>query len=325
MENKTLYYGVDVSQSSLQIAFQLPDGTWKNNSVINTLESIDEWLDTLDLSKAWVVMEYTGTYSQRLAYSLNLRQAKFSILNPSQSSGFAKTLKNSSKTDSQDARLLSLYGQKMQPTATTLPDEKLEQKRQKYKYLSALKIDRQAFSNRMHALTYYPNPDPVVIKSMTETIEFLAVQIQKIVDELYTIDSTESQRLEKLMTNVVGIGKASANAIIVATNGFKEFDSAKQVSKFIGTAPTDKQSGSSVKGNGAINKSGLTYVRTILYLAGISAARFNNACRDLYQRLRAKGKPHKVAMVAVINKLIKQVFAVVKNDTIFDNNLCLTK
>ena len=127
------------------------------------------------------------------------------------------------------------------------------------------------------------------------------------------------------MTKVVGIGKESAQALILATNGFANFKSAKEVSKFIGTAPQDRQSGSSIKGRSSINKAGVKSVRTTLYLAAVNAARYNHACKDIFTRLRAKGKPYKVAIIAVVNKLLKQLFAVVKNNSIFDNNLCLTK
>ena len=100
---------------------------------------------------------------------------------------------------------------------------------------------------------------------------------------------------------------------------------AEAVSKFFGVCPTDKQSGSSLKGRGSISKSGVSYVRSILYVAAHSAKRYNNACKDIYQRLRAKGKSHKVAIIAVVHKLVIQLVAVVKNNTIFDNNFGLAK
>ena len=69
-------------------------------------------------------------------------------------------------------------------------------------------------------------------------------------------------------------------------------------------------------GKGTINKSGVSYVRTTLYLAAMNAVRYNSVCNELYTRLRAKGKPFNVAIVAAINKLIKQFFAVVKNSAV---------
>lgn len=325
MEQSFTYLGIDISKSTLQVAQQLPDGSWQQQSLLNEITTIDEWLSTLNLNRFWFVFEYTGTYSQRLCFCLQLLDAKFTILTPNQSKGFGQTLKKISKTDKQDAITLSLYGIKMTPQPTVIADKSLQQKRQKYKYLSCLKSDKQAFSNRLHALNYDPNADKIVQKSIESMIDFLEVQITEITAYLFTIDDTEFKRIEKLMTKVVGIGTESAHALILSTNGFEGFNTAKELSKFIGTAPTDRQSGSSIKGRSSINKSGIGSVRTTLYLAAMNAARYNHACKELFTRLRAKGKPYKVAIIAVVNKLLKQLFAVVKNNTVFDNNLCLTK
>ena len=72
-----------------------------------------------------------------------------------------------------------------------------------------------------------------------------------------------------------------------------------------------------------MSKKGNAEVRANLYMAARSAIRFNLACKDLYERLRAKGKPHKQAMVAVMNKLVKQLFGCVVNNTDFDNQFYL--
>lgn len=325
MEISISYYGIDVSEGTLEIAIQNTDTTWQTKTVSNSIDAIDDWLSSLDLSKSHFVFEYTGTYSSRLAYCLDLLSAKFSILSPKQSKGFADSLKKVAKTDRQDARTLCLYGQKMCPEITVLPDEKLAQKRQKYKHLAILKADKHAFSNRLHALSYQPNADKSVLKSTQEIITFLEVQIQSIQQEVFTIDDDESKRIEELMLSVVGIGKASAQAIITATNGLKDFQNAKQVAKFLGVSPTDRQSGTSIKGKGSISKSSVGYVRSILYVAAHAAKKHNKACKDIYQRLRQKGKSHKVAIIAVIHKLVIQVVAVVKSNTVFDNNFASAK
>ena len=97
----------------------------------------------------------------------------------------------------------------MQPLSTILPDEDLQRKRQKYKHLTVLKVDKQAFMNRLHALSYEPNADKMVLKSTQEIIDFLECQIQTIMTEIFTIDDIEFKRIENLMMQVVGIGKAS--------------------------------------------------------------------------------------------------------------------
>lgn len=319
------YYGIDVSKDKLQIATHNADSIWQDFEIINEIEAIEDFLSSIDLSKFHFIYEYTGTYCHRLTYCLELRGVTFSILSPSQSKGFSQSLKSTSKTDKSDARMLCLYGKKMNPDRTQIQDISLHQKRQKYNYLLSLKTDRQAFENRKHALSFDPRDAKSVLDSIANVLTILDQEIQSLQDEIFTIDDEQSQRLHELMTSVVGIGPASATAIMVATNGFSDFENVKQVAKFLGICPSDNRSGSTVFGKQSIVKSGNTFVRTTLYMAARSAKKYNIACKELYERLRAKGKPHKVAMMAVVYKLIKQVFAVVKNNTVFNNNFSLAK
>ena len=323
---ETTYYGIDVSKDKLQIANQAnASGGWQDLEIANEIENIDAFLSTIDLATAHFVYEYTGNYGHRLTYCLELLQAKFSILSPQQSKGFALSLKTTSKTDKSDARMLCLYGQKMNPSLTKVPSLDLHQRRQKYTYLGSLKTDKQAFENRKHALLFDPKAAQSVLKSIETMLVILQEEIQSIQQEIFTIDDQQNQQLHDLMTSVVGIGPLSATAIIVATNGLSNFDNVKQVAKFLGVCASDNQSGSSVFGKRSIVKSGNAFVRATLYMAAQSAKKYNHACKEIYQRLRANGKAHKVAMMAVVHKLIKQVFAVVKNNTPFDNNFALAK
>ncbi len=111
----------------------------------------------------------------------------------------------------------------------------------------------------------------------------------------------------------------------MATNGLKNFDSAKKSAKFIGIVPTIKDSGTSLKIKGRISRSSDPELRSLLYMAACSASRFNPACRETYTRLKANGKKAKAALVAVMNKLIRQIFAVVKNNTPFQENFVFVR
>jgi transposase len=97
-----------------------------------------------------------------------------------------------------------------------------------------------------------------------------------------------------------------------------------QVIKFCGLAPGRHQSGSSVQTNRGVSKQSTVKLRAVLYCGARSAIRYNKACKDLYERLRAKGKLYYKAMVAVMAKMLKQVFAVVKSGVPFDNEVIKT-
>jgi transposase len=321
-----LYYGIDVSKDSLQIAYECPQTKlWKDLTIANEIAVIDAFVKSLNLSEIHFVYEHTGSYSHRLTFCLHLANAKFSIIGTTQSKGFSQSLKISSKTDKSDARMLCLYGQKMQPQVSVIDDEALHHKRQKHSYLAVLQADKQAFDNRKHALLYDPRASKAILDSIEVIIVTLQTQIEALTEDVFTISDNDAQNLETLITSVVGIGKTSAEALIIATNGFNNFESVKQLAKFLGVCPSEHRSGSSVFGKHSIVKSGQGIVRGILYMAARSARKYNLACKDIYERLRTKGKAHKLAMMAVVHKLVKQVFAVVKSNTLFDNNFALAK
>ena len=328
------YLGIDVGKDNLVIARQVladerAPKAFEVSQCRNEITQIDSWLHQLtseiDKQSVHIVFEATGNYSHRLAYCLAMADMAYSLINPKQSHGFATTMKVVNQNDERDAILLCLYGHKHTPDPTVLADEHLHQLRQKRHHLTHLMKQKQAIDNQIHALGYDPRADNMVYESLLRVKEMLEQQIDVFKNQLFDLDDEQYQQIYKKLITITGIGDASASALIIATNGFKDFDNVKQVCKFLGTIPNSKESGISVKKKGHIIKSGVPYVRATLYCAAKSAARFNRACKELYQRLRKKGKCHKVAMIAVVNKLIKQAFAIVKNNIVFDNNFAYAK
>ena len=114
-----------------------------------------------------------------------------------------------------------------------------------------------------------------------------------------------------LLTSIKGIGVTLAAPLIVATGRFSYFDNAKQLTRYLGLSPIYQQFGTSVNVKGHINQNGDSNLRSQLYVAAFSSLRCNAECKACFDRLRSNGKPGKVAVVAVANKLIRQAFAVV--------------
>jgi transposase len=103
---------------------------------------------------------------------------------------------------------------------------------------------------------------------------------------------------------------------------FERFKSVKDASSFIGISPGIHESAACVKKSGSIKKMGNPYARKILYMAALSAIRFNKYCRELYERLINKGKAKKLALVAIAHKLLRQAYGVLKSRRPFDENFC---
>lgn len=329
MNQLTTYYGVDVSKDTLHISYQTGidangQPQWTYQTLPNELDQLEQWVVRLP-ANCHLIFEHTGTYSARLGWVLALGNRPFSIITPSQSKGFATTLKSISKTDRSDATLLARYGQVFQPQSSQLADEALHQLRQQHKHLNDLRISQQAVTNQLHALSYDPRASLKVKASLLVLQQSYLTQIALFEEDLDQLSQQELQIISERMQRVKGIGPASAQALCTATNGLAGFESAKAVAKFVGIAPSQTQSGSSVRRRGRMARTGLGYVRGVLYMAARSARKYNLGCKALYDRLRAKGKCHRVAMVAVMNKLVHQVFAVVKNNVDFVNGFGLPK
>jgi transposase len=112
------------------------------------------------------------------------------------------------------------------------------------------------------------------------------------------------------LTTIPSLGNKTAAMLIVLTDGFKKFSSHKQLSAYVCISPRIFEAGSSIRGKTKVCKMGMSRIRALLYLCARSAKRCNRACKELYDRLLAKGKAKKQALIAVANKLLKQVFAI---------------
>ena len=185
--------------------------------------------------------------------------------------------------------------------------------------LRQLKKQHRMLLNQQHALEQRLHMDGVAKQVLEQAAEQIGGHVERVEKEITTLADEEFSDLLKLATSVKGIGKAIATALLTATNGLTAFSSHKELAKFIGIAPTQFHSGTSVRGKGHINRSGDAHLRSLLYAGTWSALRSNRACKALYDRLRSKGKPAKVALIAVAHKLLRQIWGVVKHKTLFDN------
>ena len=123
-----------------------------------------------------------------------------------------------------------------------------------------------------------------------------------------------------VLTDSLSLKTAETIMLIVLSGGFKKFANYKQLSAYIGLCPRIYESGTSVRGKARICKMGMSRIRATLYVCAWSAKKWNKACRELNERLVAAGKSKRLALIAVCNKLIKQVFAIATNNVFYDPN-----
>ena len=322
-KNQTVmkYIGIDVSKATFVVAYS-PDKGGEIHTFNNSTAGIRQFIGTLpkDVS-IHCVMEATGNYSAMLLYLLSAAGITISMENPLKIKNFARAMLSTVKTDKIDARLIALYGEKMNPQPFKMQGDAILRLRQKRTVIRQLTKQITAMSNLRGSLVCLPVPDKGAIHTVDQTIKFLEKRLGRLRTELTDLVQSEFSRQIDLLTSIKGIGITLATALIITTGGFTYFQNAKQVSRYLGICPTYEQSGTSVNIRGHINRNGDAYTRGLLYLAAWPASRFNAQCRETYTRLRQNGKPGKLAMIAVANKLVRQAFAVVAHDKTYVDGL----
>lgn len=303
------YIGIDISKDSFVVAYPKKSG-YTTKTFMNDTKGVRSFITSLP-EDCHCVMEATGNYSMLLLYLLQQAGIPTSMENPQKIKHFSRAMMTVTKTDEIDAKLIAMYGEKMNPAPYKIPSESIILLKQKRTVLRQLKKQLTAMSNLQHSLSVLPKQDPTAKVATEQTIKFLRKQISKLEEEITNLSNKEFKRQMELLTSIKGIGESIASALITATGGFANFSSAKQISRFLGLCPTYQQSGTSVNVKGHINRNGDSHLRGQLYIVAMASIRCNTACRETYERLCDRGKPGKVALIAVANKLIRQMFAVV--------------
>ena len=303
------YIGIDISKDSFVVAYPRKSG-YTTKTFMNDTKGVRSFITSLP-EDCHCVMEATGNYSMLLLYLLQQAGIPTSMENPQKIKHFSRAMMTVTKTDEIDAKLIAMYGEKMNPAPYKIPSESIMLLKQKRTVLRQLKKQLTAMSNLQHSLSVLPKQDPTAKVATEQTIKFLRKQISKLEEEITNLSNKEFKRQMELLTSIKGIGESIASALITATGGFANFSSAKQISRFLGLCPTYQQSGTSVNVKGHINRNGDSHLRGQLYIVAMASIRCNTACRETYERLCDRGKPGKVALIAVANKLIRQMFAVV--------------
>jgi transposase len=177
-----------------------------------------------------------------------------------------------------------------------------------------------AIKNKLHTLQTRGYKRSKMISSLKRQLKSLQKEIQLLETEMELLIKTNQQELYTRLKTIPGIGKKTAILLIVTTNGFKDFESSRQISSYLGLAPNEKSSGSSIRGKTRISKTGNPLVRNHLFLCSFTASIYNPQCKALYERIVAKGKSKKLALIAVCNKLIKQAYGISKSGVPYDKN-----
>ncbi|MBA3855178.1 MAG: IS110 family transposase [Gemmatimonas sp.] len=298
------YCGIDVSAGTLDTA-SASGATWQHP---NTPAGIAAVVATLaPLAPTLIVLEATGAYHASVTGALVAAGLPVAVVNPRQVRRFAESVGQLAKTDRLDAALLARFAATVQPPVRVLPDVATQE-------LAAL-VDRRRQLTEM--LTMERNRLAVarrsVQASVRQTIRALERALAALEDETdrWIKDSPVWRAREDLLTSFPGIGPQTARALIARLDELGRV-SGRQIAALVGVAPFAQESGR-WKGQRHI-RGGRAEVRALLYMATLTAARWNPVIRTLYRRLKAAGKPTKVALTACMRHVLLILNAMVKNN-----------
>lgn len=323
--HSNIFIGIDVSKDELVIAYPV-DNKWIKCKVANTVSAISAWLSSIEVSDKHFVLEATGPYSERLCWTLAAQALNMSVVNPAQSRGMSKALRKTNKNDDQDAQTLSILGHKLELSDYKMPTEAQKKRKEAFSALASLQKQERQLKNQLHAFEYRVNPNPIAVEALQQVLASTQEAIETLQKELHPEqDEEEALRTVARIATIKGIGQETARVFVTLFGNFEHFTDAKAFARFIGLSPTEFTSGTSVRGRSSISKNGNSKARSMLFNCARSAMRYNQNCKEFYQKLIQKGKNGKVALTAVMHKLARMIFGVVRSGSDYNPAFALLK
>lgn len=321
MTKNKKHIGIDISKLTFDVAIKNENKKYLHYKFSNDYKGFEKFNKLIDNESDVCVMEASGPYYLKLATYLYENKISVCVINPLVIRRFSQMRMSRTKTDKKDATIIAEYGKTESPDLWKPEADYVLELRQMQAYVEQMNKSRTGFIRQREAFKY----NTVIAGDMNESLEKMLAALENEIafieiKMLEIVNQYHSQLFEQL-NSIPGIGKKTAMQLIVISGGFTKFENAKQLCSYIGLSPRIFESGTSVKGKSKICKMGMSRIRAMLYVCSWTAKKCNKACKELYDRLVEKGKAKKVALIAVVNKLLKQAFAIAtKNEFYLEIN-----
>ena len=318
------FVGIDVAKKKFDLVW-LKDGKKRTKVFANSPDGHDgllKWLSEhgLGVENTHLAMEATGQYYEAVGFALVDAGYTVSVINPVQIKAFGEAVMSRQKTDRADAELIARFCAANNPRPWEAPSMATRELQRLVARLEALQGMHVQEQNRMHESAGAAKESVErVMQTLSDEIERLEKQIQDHID-----DNPDLKDQDELLRSIPGVGPRVASYFL-AWLRTDRFDDVRQAAAFVGLTPRHRESGSSVRGKASLSKLGHGRLRKVLYMPAMSAIRCNAAAKTLRDRLVATGKNKKVAIVAVMRKLVHWMMGVLKSGKRFDVQLALAK
>ena len=306
MSNEEIYVGIDVSKAQLDIAVRPTQDQWNYPNSNPGIARLTKRLNRLN--PQLIVLEATGGYEIPLTAALAAGQLPVVVINPRHARDFARSTGRLAKTDSLDAQVLAHFADAVRPQVRPLPDERVQELASIVSRRLQIVEMLTAENNRLRRAA------PSVRGNIKGHINWLGKSLADIDDELKEslVKSPIWKQKVEVLKSTPGIGPVSSVTLVAELPELGSLNR-KQIAALVGVAPFNRDSGL-MRGKRTI-WGGRAKVRSVLYMAALTASRHNSVIRTFYQRLCAAGKPKKVALTACMRKLLVILNAMVRHAT----------
>jgi transposase len=317
--------GIDVAQKELVVSlgrmFQDLDieifahKVFANNE--KGIRSMIQWVSSLCEGKGQIryVMEATGVYHEKLAYTLEGMDIDVSVILPNKISNYARSLEIKTVTDKTASQAIAQFGLERKLDNWVRPKDIYRELKQLTRERDQIVGERAMVKNQKHAEKSEAMPNRKSIERIEERIKFLNRQEKEIkadITKLVNSDPEVRDRIKNICT-IPGVGELTAVTVLAETNGFELIRNKKQLTGYAGFDVREKQSGTSVKGKPRISKRGNRHLRKSMHLPSLSSVKHNGSHRDLYIRIVSKSGIKMKALIAVQRKMLELIFVMDKN------------
>lgn len=311
------WIGIDISKDSFDAAWESENGT-VHEKFSNTKTGFKQLLKKAP-SDAKFVMESTGTYHMNCAMFLTACDRHVSVENPLAVKRHIQSDLKRCKSDKSDAISIAKYGREKRPEPWHAPSEEARKARRCKALMDKLQAEITMMKNLLHAFNQEDLQD--------DALKICRAAIRKLEASMEEAESSFEETVckrwgeeVKIISSIPGVGKASACHLVAKVEDFSRFASSRQYLSWLGLTPRNLQSGTSIHVNGGITRMGDSRLRTQFYMCAVASISFNKRCREMWNRMMAKGKPAKVAFVAIENKLLKTAFALIKKREMYSES-----
>ena len=306
-KNENTYVGIDVAKDELVVHI-LPANQQLTRP--NSLEGIKELVKHFqENDPQQIVLEATGGLERELLLRLAAEGFPLVVINPRQARDLAKGLGELTKTDAVDAKILARIAQLQCLSPRPLPAPEIQEMNDLVTRRQQLIQMRTMETNRLHQTR-----QKTIQKSIEQCIKHLDKQLAAIDTRIEKMiaDNPDWSAKDKILQSVPGVGAKTSQVLIAALPELGSLNR-REIAALVGVAPRCRDSGR--KSGARSIKGGRANVRSALYMATMSAVRWNPAFKTFFDRLMAQGKKFKVALVAAMRKMIVLLNVLVKTNT----------